>query len=805
MIFSGRKASPVAQLSASVSVTRALMFSACMALLCGSVYADDVDPKIKVLSNRADLISGGDALVEIIWGGAAHSKVTRIEREGVDVKAAFAIRPNGRYMGLLTGLKDGENLLTVRVGGAGRQITITNHPIGGPVFSGGDQLAPWICARTAVASVTVTAPRDSTLSGTANTQVSGLSTDPLDDQCNTPTDFLYYYQPQATEGTACTFTITGANACFVPYRVIDDPATRPVDADIADFTNDRGNMVKSLLRLELGTINRSIYKILSFYDPAQPSAAWAPQKGWNGKVMWKMGAATSANRFESAPGTPSDANALSRGFMVVNSSHTQHSLNNNELLATETIMMVKEHIVETYGEIRYTISDGGSGGSMMQTVPASVMPGLLNGLITTISYPDAPSTWIETKDCGLLGNYYATAQGSPLSPEKRAAINGHLTAGYCTTWVNSFLPQFLPTNADNCGFFGFFGFPASIVYHPTERPNGVRCDTDGGPQEPQWGTFVDTDGNTKTKLPYDNVGVQYGLKALQEGVITPEEFVSLNEGVGSYSADRAWSGGSTGSPTIPAVRMVAQTDVLPTIYKSGSLADGKQLAKVAIIDVRAHSNVPDIHMPWRSWSTRDRLDRANGHHDNQVIRLHFGSAGAATTLAFDTMDRWLAAVESDTSWAPPEKKIVNNKPADYGDACFNSATGPDVDFESPECLIKNTRSPRIVAGGPQAEHIFKCQLKPLYFGDPAYGGAIFDASQQARLMAVFPDGVCDWTRRGVGQTRARLTTFKDGPGGEPLGRAPVSRDIRHGHGHGHGHHHERDDHHDRDDHHHDRH
>jgi hypothetical protein len=766
------------RLSARGSLILATVLAiAATALLPGSVSAADGPPEIRVLSNRADLISGGDALVEIAWGGAANSRATRIELNGVDVKSAFAIRPDGRYMGLLTGLNDGDNILTVRVGGAGRQITITNHPIGGPVFSGGEQLAPWICATTTATPVTVTAPRDPALSGTANTRVSGLSTDPFDDQCNTATDYLYYYQPQATEGTACTFTITGANACFVPYPVIDDPATRPADADIADFTNDRGDTVKSLLRLENGTINRSIYGVLGFYDPAQPSSAWAPQKGWNGKVLWKMGAATSANRFESPPGAPSDADALSRGFIVVNSSHTQHSLNNNELVGAETIMMVKEHIIEAYGEIRYSISDGGSGGSMMQTAPASVMPGLLDGLITTVSYPDAPSTWIETKDCGLLNSYYSTPQGSTLSLEERAAINGHLTAGYCTTWVNSFLPQFLPTNAGNCGFFGIFGFPASIVYHPTERPNGVRCDTDGGPQEPQWGTFVDTDGNTKTKLPYDNVGVQYGLKALQEGAISPEEFVSLNEGVGGYSNDLVWSGGSTASPTIPAPRLVAQTDVLPTIYKSGILVDGKQLADVAIIDVRAHNNNPDIHMPWRSWSERDRLDLANGHHDNQVIRLHFGSAGAATSLAFDTMDRWLAAVESDTSNTSLEQKIVNNKPAEYGDACFNSATGPDVGFESPECLIQNTRSPHIVAGGPQAENVFKCQLKPLDLSDPDYNGAVFDADQQARLMAVFLDGVCDWTLPGVGQTDAELTTFKNGPGGEPLPAAPVSGNM----------------------------
>jgi len=729
-------------------------------------------PEILVLSNRADLISGGDALVEIKWEAVAHSKAARIELNGVDIRSAFATRPNGRYMGLVTDLKPGDNSLVVRVGGAGREITVTNHPIGGPVFSGRDQLAPWICARTAVTPVTVTAPRDSSLSATTNTRASGLSTNPFDDKCNTATDLLYYYRP--ADRTTCTLGITGTNPCFVQY----DPANRPADDQIADFTNDRGDTVKSLIRIERGTINRSLYSLVTYYDPAQPSAPWAPQKGWNGKVMWKMGAATSANRFETAVAPSFDANALTRGFMVLTSSHTQHSLTNNELLSAETIMMVRERIIETYGEIRYTMSDGGSGGSMMQTTPATVMPGLLNGLMTTISYPDAVSTWIETKDCGLLGNYYATAQGSPLSLAQRAAINGHLTSGYCTTWVNSFLGQFNPSGAGNCGG----GFPASIVYHPTERRNGVRCDTDGGPQEPEWGTFVDADGNTKTKLPYDNVGVQYGLKVLQEGVISPEEFVRLNEGVGSYNNDRVWSGGSASTPIIPALRGVAQTDVLPTIYKSGILADGKQLAKVAIIDIRAHSNNPDIHMPWRSWSTRDRLDRANGHHRNHVIRLHFGSAGTASTVAFDTMDRWLAAVESDTSDTTLEQKIVNNKPADYNDACFNSATGPDVGFESPDCLIKNTRSPHIVAGGPQAENIFKCQLKPLDFSDPGYNGAMFDAGQQARLMAVFPDGVCDWTLPGVGQTDAVPTTFKNGPGGEPLGDAAVSGKVPHGRG-----------------------
>src|SRR5438876_10697344 len=559
-----------------------------------AVAADD-NHDIVVLSNRADLISGGDALVELVvppgiieaLRNGGNVKI-QASLDGVPVpKDTFALRQDGRVLGVVQGLKLGENVLTAQVPGKAMQIVITNHPISGPVFSGGAQLQPWICATSASKSVTVGAPRDPSLSGTTATRVSGLSTDPVDAQCNTPTDFFYYYQPVSKVGTGCTLTITGANPCFVAY----DPAHRPVDADIANFTNDRGDTVKSMLRLEKGTINRVIYQVLAYFDPAQPWAPWAPQKGWNRKLMWKMGASTSANHYEAAPSATSifDQNALAAGFMTANSSSTEHSQNNNEALAAETMMMVKEHIIETYGEIRYTMSDGGSGGSMMQTNISTIMPGLLNGIQPSSSYPDAVSTWIETMDCGLLqGNYFSTPNGLLLTDAQKAAIDGHPNAtpalggggGYCNTWVTSFLNPQNPTIAGNCGA----GFPVGIVYDAMARPKGVRCSIHDI-QAPQWGTFVDADGNTKTKLPYDNVGVQYGLKALQSGVISAEDFVRLNEGIGSYSNDLIWSGGTIANPVNPAPRHGAQTDVLATVYKSGILTDAKQLAKVAIIDI----------------------------------------------------------------------------------------------------------------------------------------------------------------------------------------------------------------------------
>ena len=763
---------------------------------CAAASLANAQVSIKTLSNRADLISGGDALVEVVLPSGLNINpiyVPAYIKATVDgalvPPGTFVLRSDGRIYGLLTGLKNGDNVLAVRTPAGGAKITITNHPISGPVFSGGAQIQPWICATKASTSVTVVAPNDPSLSGTTATRVSGLSSDPVDAQCDTSTDFLYYYQPASKVGSGCTLTITGTNPCFVAY----DLASRPADADIADFTNDRGDTVKSLLRLEKGTINRVIYQILAYFDPAQPWAPWAPQKGWNRKLMWKMGASTSANHYEAAPSATSifDQNALAAGFMTANSSSTEHSQNNNELIAAETMMMVKEHIIETYGEIRYTMSDGGSGGSMMQTNISTIMPGLLNGIQPSSSYPDAVSTWIETMDCGVLrGNYFSTPNGLLLTDAQKAAIDGHPNAtpalggggGYCNTWVTSFLNPQNPTIAGNCGA----GFPVGIVYDAMARPKGVRCSIHDI-QAPQWGTFVDVDGNTKTKLPYDNIGVQYGLAALEGGTLSVEDFVRLNEGVGSYTNDLVWTGGSSANPVIPAPRHGAQTDVLATVYKSGILTDAKQLAKVAIIDIRPDLQVPNIHMPWRSWSERDRLDRANGQHNNQVIRAFFtgagGSSGAAgVKQSFFMMDRWLAAIEGDSSATPIEQKVINNKPADVHDACFNTPgttdaqvdASQDVGLGSAACLIKYAASPHIAAGGPYAENIFKCQLKPLNLSGPDYNGVTFTPDQAFRLAAVFPSGVCDWSKPGVAQTNAEPTTFANGPGGQPLPPPPVS-------------------------------
>ncbi len=734
-------------------------------------------PEILVLSNRADLVAGGDALVEIKWPAGANLAGANVTLNGVKV-TALARRANGRYLGLVTGLQNGRNLLAARVSGSGSQITVTNHPIGGPIFSG-PQLKPWICATQTAQTVSVVGnPGSTPTTATATTKVSGLGSDPVDDQCNAAPAYAYYYR-KATAPSDCTIGVAGDNACYVSY----DPKARPADADIATVTTDRGAIVKDLIRVERGAINRGIYTLVVMFDPRDVNTPWAPPKGWNGKLLWQFGASALESRFQSPPARnlfdQAGGVALRRGFMVATSSLTDHGTNSNDVLGAETLMMVKERIVEQYGEIRYTIGDGCSGGSIKQLSIASAYPGLLDGIQPQCTYADALTPFIEIPDCGALqAHYYAdNPSGRALTPAQRSAINGHANPGFCGVWITAFLPALDPGRAQNCAFPA--GYP--LVFNKSTNPNGLRCAI-ADHSASALGTFTDTDGISRVNGMVDNVGVQYGLQALRDGVISAEEFVSLNEGVGGYDGDLVWR----------AARSRARPDALAIHYRAGFVSDGRQLAKVPIIDMRGNQNPNgDIHGNWRPYSVRDRLDRDAGGHGNQVI-WKFNSATGATPpgaalqrKAFLTMDAWLAAIEADHRAQPLEQKVRDNRPAAAVDFCIATTGANDADLtatvgiEDAACPVTQQASPRQVAGGPRAENIYKCQLKPLNVADPEYGGASFSDDQKARLQAVFSGGVCNWRLPGVGQMPVTpWTTFASGPGGQPLGPRPVSVPTR---------------------------
>ena len=757
--------------------------------------------EIRTLSNRADLVSDGDVLVEVQAPKTVPMDKVKLLLNGVDITASFVgDGATRKFRGLVTGLVVGENLLVADSNGQGKgrpyaTLKITNHPRGGPVLLG-SQAGPWVCA-----TPTPVAESGSTPASNA----SGLTTFATDAQCNIATEYKLFYR---TTTAGCSSALPDpsppaaqpTNNCFKPYT----PGITPVD--LATTTTTAGLTVPYIVRVERGTLNRGIYDIAVLFDPtsATPWTALAPQPQWNRKVVYSFGASTGQPRlqFRSSQNWADDA-ALSRGFMVVDNSLTDSAFNSNRVLNAETLMMMKERIVDRYGEVTYLVGNGCSGGSIQQNTAASIYPGLLDGIQPSCDYPDAVTTGLEVIDCVLLVNAYVTpewnAQMVGLTQAqinaKKTAINGHLDHLGCQSWNNAFgfnnkpgnyVPLLVINNTtgalapvgaprNNCRL------PAALVYDPVTNPTGTRC---GDPDlaAAVWGT---TDGiapgSKRAQQTGDNVGIQYGLNALLSGAITAEEFVTLNEKVGGVDAD---------SNRI-AARTRADLEALPIAYRAGIVASGKNLGKLPIIDSRGYDE-QGIHYIWRSFSERARIDASNGgDHGNQVM-WRYGTGllpataaqvAAVTVQSLVTMDSWLSTLAAAPNAERTQAQVIAAKPAGpllkAFDLCY--LTG-DVTFSTPVTdmalcdadarLVKHA-SPRQVAGGSIRENVLKCQLKSLNAAD--YPPATFTGPQFARLQAVFPTGVCDWSLPGVGQQEAiSPLTFVAGPGGQPLPPAPIS-------------------------------
>jgi len=161
--------------------------------------------------------------------------------------------------------------------------------------------------------------------------------------------------------------------------------------------------------------------------------------------------------------------------------------------------MIKEHIIDTYGRFERPCVLGGSGSELRDDADrrcASVMPVFSQGIQTGVSYPDAvESAWDRNSRLWVARNVLVRLRQHQLSTADRAALEGKPNT-YCNAWIGSFLSPQVPTRAVNCGT----GFPAAIVYDPLLRPNGVRCSIHDMMVN-IFGTVVDTDRNTKPKIP----------------------------------------------------------------------------------------------------------------------------------------------------------------------------------------------------------------------------------------------------------------------------------------------------------------
>lgn len=694
-------------------------------------------PTIKVLSNRADLISGGDALVEVDPPAGVPLSALRVAVNGQDVTSRFAIGANGKFMGLVDGLGDGSNTLVAGGKGlANASVTLVNHPQGGPLIAG-PQLEPWVCQPGAV-----------------------------DAQCNAAPTYTYFYK--STDPTK-----TGLQ----PY----DPENPP--RDVAMTTTDGGVTLPFIVRVETGYQDRDQYKIAVLYQPGKPWTALDPQKQFNGKLVINHGVscgvdhttgtapsvlsynpANITGNIPIALGGDPTVYALGAGFGVMSTALDYSGHNCNLPLQAESLIMAKEHFIESYGPLRYTIGEGCSGGSLAVYWIANAYPGIYQGILPTCSFPDAWSTATQFADYHLLLAYFGNPllqlnSGGLWTEAAMADVEGHITTANAEVSDQAQFHVAVPT--DHCA-----GVTDAERYDPVTNPSGTRCDIQDaainvfGPRPDSVWTAPERaaaaiTGHGFAGFPIDNVGVQYGLDSLRRGVITPAMFVDLNEKIGGLDVD------------INAVpeRTSAVETALANAYRSGMINEANNLDATAIIDCRG----PDpglFHDAYRAFAMRARLDRAHGNHDNQAIWegpiLIIGDTQCGLN-SFKAMDRWLAAVEQDTRAIPLAQKIVADKPADITDQCWSGVGIKLTDSLCPSVALPNLpprlnlavvpiyKTPRMIAGDDITTDTNKCQLKPLDRHDPDYGSARFTDVQWATLQKIFPDGVCDFSKPGVGQ------------------------------------------------------
>jgi len=574
-------------------------------------------------------------------------------------------------------------------------------------------------------------------------------------------------------------------------------------SNLASLSNAK--LPLQLFRAEQGSINRFIYTIAMAITPKELGTRTMSSL-WNKKLIYQFnggsGIGFRQGRQKATRTITRRLEEVQKGYAIISSSGNRTSYTYNMLLAEDTARRVKLHFVSLFGEPIYTVGIGGSGGGLAQYLIGQNSDGILDGLIPQYSYPDMLSQTIYTLDCDLFNNYFTFRskghsrwqqwdQRQLLEgmnslhdfPQKIAFLQpvAQLMAGM--------VPSF-PTGNSEC-INGYFGL-STFIHNP--RQGFLRhFYSDDVVEKTNWSYWEDMawlfnrDQHGLVESTWDNEGVQYGLHALKQKQITLTEFVHINKNIGSWKDQHQMKAeiiitpfgrkmpfwvSLWGSHNITEVidnkvapRRSASLNAIEAAYRGGQVFIGK--LELPIIDVRHYLEEKlDMHHMSASFSTRIRLQQANGHFDNQIIWVAKRDFDP-TDQAFDLMDLWLLKRKQF-----PELTAAQSKPVQLKDACFDDqgeviAEGKGVwhgDWNTvsngQKVLTRGTcaqhyeifTNSRIQAEGPWQGSIFKCHKIPLTraIKQGMYGG-IELTEQLPALQRIFSQGVCDYGQGDAGR------------------------------------------------------
>ena len=192
-----------------------------------------------------------------------------------------------------------------------------------------------------------------------------------------------------------------------------------------------------------------------------------------------------------------------------------------------------------------------------------------------------------------------------------------------------------------------------------------------------------------------------------------------------------------------------------------------------------------MHNVHQSFVVRERIRRSMGSVDNHVIwfqdaRPEEDEEATSRLLmnVYRVMDEWVLSMQADA-----DATAASTKPSEAVDACWDTSgqqiasgdgvwdgavglalTGEGAWTDKAPAEVGGVTvgdcaayfpihsTSRIVAGGPITNDVYKCHLKPVTaaIDNGDYGAWAPNDAQQERLETIFPDGVCDWSKRSVG-------------------------------------------------------
>ena len=696
--------------SKTLTTVLAVVFALCATFGITGAAASVLD--IKTLSTHADRVSGGDVLVQITLDQIQAVAVTL---NGNDVSSAFhpGTTPN-TLVGLVTGLNLGRNTLTAQ----DKSLVITNYSIKGPIVSG-PYVQPFICQ-----TQDFTLP-DGTKLGP-----------PTDFDCSAPTKINYLYLP--TDGSA-----------LIPL-----PSTSSLPANVAMTTTLTGLTVPFVVRVETGTMDRGIYQNAILHDPtSEPTPTpFTPPKAWNKRLLAQHGAGCPGGWYiqGAAEGTNiltgTNLTRLGEGWGIFINTLQNPSTSCNATVAGEATMMGKEHFIETFGVPTYTLSTGGSGGAITSEGVGNAFPGLFDGILISAAFPDTLAIPMSGADGHLLAHYFTVTNPAGFTVNQQVAVSGYKgqQAWYDAANQSGRIDP-VPGRVDIPGYSSAVwnaAVPVALRYNPVTNPGGARP------------TMFDWVRNIYGRAPvtgfglspFDNVGIQYGLAALNSGAITTTQFLDLNQSIGGVDQDFNYV----------ANRSVGDAGAIKRTYQAGLNMDGSGgLRDIPVFDMGSYNDTSGYHYQWYRFAIRERLRQSNGDIGNHVM---WRGSSVPQPKAWALLNMWVTSIKADQSNIPEHQKVVNHRPSVLVDGCWPSTSQFVAETQTLSSQPNTTcntvypswTNPRFVAGGPIQANNYKCQLKPINPAD--YLPVSFTSLELNRLLSIFPSGVCDWSKPGVNQT-----------------------------------------------------